>query len=541
MKASDLTFNELVRFAPGEISMQGRRLILHDFHALGQLHRDLIMMLGVNQARRVITRFGYFWGQADASTMQRIFTWDSTQDMLEAGAKLQTLQGVGNTEWIIRKFDETAERFEIECTWSRSGMAEAYRMEMGKSDKPVCWFLVGYASGFASFCLGKSIYFREDECIVCGASVCKAIGKDVDTWGTEADEFREFFHAEDIHGKITHLSAIIRDMEEKLALQRKLLDRALSGSSLASVEIRSLQFQQIMKIANRVAKFDSSVLITGETGVGKDMLARHIHQFSPRSKGPFVAVNCASLTDSLLESELFGYRAGAFTGAIRDKRGLFEEANNGVIFLDEIGDISMNMQSKLLRVLQEREILRVGDTRPIKVDFRLISATNRDLERAVSEEKFREDLYYRIQVIHIPLPPLRERREDILPLARHFVKRFADRLGMNDLVLNTTTLDYLLSYEWPGNIRELENVIEHAAVLSSGGVILPENLPARITRTPLADSSPGTLSLEEMELAHIRRVLALADGNRDEAARILKIGVATLYRKLSRIRELDKT
>jgi two-component system, NtrC family, response regulator HydG len=539
MEAAHLKLNELVHFADGLVDMHGRRLIIHDFHALGQLQRDLMKMVGPDQAKRILTRFGYFWGQADASTMQRIFQWETKTEMIKAGFVLNSLQGAGLTETKIVHIDETAEQYWIECTWQHSGTAEAYLAELGKAEQPVCWFLIGYASGYTSFCTGKSVYFVEDQCFAVGDPYCHAIGKDIDSWGDEIKPYLDYFHADDIHGKIVKLSTQIRQMEEQLDLQKKLLERALSGSSLASVEIQSIQFQQIMNLANKVAKFDSSVLITGETGVGKDMLARHIHQFSPRAKGPFVAVNCAALTDTLLESELFGHKAGAFTGATRDKRGLFEEAQNGVIFLDEIGDISQAMQSKLLRVLQEREILRVGDTRPIKVDFRLISATNKILENEVAKGTFREDLYYRLQVIHIPLPPLRERREDILPLARHFVQKSAQRLSLSSLVLDTTCIDYLLAFQWPGNIRELENAIEHAAILSTDGIIKPEHLPHRIIQSLGVKSTEAAtrLALEDVEMEHIKRVLALVDGNREEAARILQIGVATLYRKLAKIKQ----
>ena len=204
---------------------------------------------------------------------------------------------------------------------------------------------------------------------------------------------------------------------------------ALSGSRIASTEVRSRRFLRVLELAERVAQFDSSVLIIGETGVGKEVLARHIHELSGRSDGPFVAVNCGALPESLLESTLFGHKAGAFTGATRDQGGLFEEAQKGTIFLDEIGDTTAAVQLKLLRVLQEHEIMRVGETRPRQVDVRVISATNRNLEQAIAEGSFREDLYYRLRVVEISVPPLRDRQDDILSLARQFVAKTARRLG----------------------------------------------------------------------------------------------------------------
>ena len=535
MRADDLKFEELFHFKNESLKMFGRPLIVHDLYALGQLQRDLIQMLGIDETRRIMTRFGYFWGQADASSMQRSFTWDSQIEALKSSCKLSTLQGIGKTELTIHEFDEIKEKYFFEILCDDSSIADIHTMEMGRSDQSVCWLLIGYFSGYSSLTLGKSVYFIEQECIAKGDSCCRTVGKDLDSWDDEINLNLEYFHISDIHGKIQKLSDVIIEMEEKLSLQQKLVENAIIGSSLGNVEIKSLQFKQIMDLANKVAKFDSSVLITGETGVGKDLLARHIHTFSPRANRPFVAVNCAALSVTLLESELFGHKAGAFTGATRDKQGLFEEANTGIIFLDEIGDISQNMQSKLLRVLQEREIMRVGDTKPIKVDFRLISATNKDLEREVSEGRFREDLFYRLQVIHIVMPPLRERREDILPIVRHFVEKCSERFGIQGLTLDATCIDYLISYNWPGNIREMENAIEHAVILCHDNTILPEHLPLKITKKVEEQELRGKtqLSLEEVEMEYIHKVLELTNGNREDAAKILKIGVATLYRRLA--------
>jgi len=291
MKADDLRIEELIQVSDGMVSLHGRRLIIHDMYAMTQLRRDLIVMVGLEQVRRIFTRLGYFWGQADASAMKRICHWDDLSELLKASYKLLSLQGV------------------------------------------------------------------------------------------------------------------------------------------------------------RVAKFDTSVLITGPTGTGKEVLARHIHKLSPRGKGPFIAVNCTTLTETLLESELFGHKAGSFTGAMKDKSGLFEEAKAGTIFLDEIGDITPAMQLKLLRVLQEREVKRVGETRPRKLDVRIIAATNRELDQMVADETFREDLYYRLQVVRIAVPPLCERCDDILPLARQFLKKCSDKLGLPNLQLSATCVDFLLDYQ----------------------------------------------------------------------------------------------
>jgi transcriptional regulator with PAS, ATPase and Fis domain len=295
--------------------------------------------------------------------------------------------------------------------------------------------------------------------------------------------------------------------------------------------------EEVVSLAERVARFDSSVLVTGETGVGKEVLARHMHSVSPRARGPLLAVNCGALPETLLESELFGHKKGSFTGAVADRTGLFEQAAGGVIFLDEIGDISPAMQLKILRVLQEREIMRVGESRPRKVDTRVVAATNRDLDEAVASGRFRDDLLYRLRVVEIEVPPLRERVEDILPLARHIVERLSKRLGLPGLHLDSTVVDVLLSYPWPGNVRELENAIERAAILSKEGRVVPENLPPVVVH----GGSPGTFTtgpisrtLAQVEMEYIHAVLKATGGNRTRAAGILGIGLTTLWRKLKK-------
>jgi DNA-binding NtrC family response regulator/predicted hydrocarbon binding protein len=536
MRAEDLRLEELVQFSKGLVDLHGRRLIILDLHALGQFRRDIIEMVGRDQARRIFTRLGYFWGQADAAAMRRIFRWANVREWVKAGPTLHVLQGAVKADVRTLDIDEAEEQFLMEVVWHDSGEAEEYVAELGKSDQPSCWMMVGYASGYASFCLGKSVYFLEQQCQAKGDPACVVVGKDIDSWG---DEFRsdfEFFHADDIQAEIRTLTRRLHEQRLEAKRQQEELARALQGARIGDVEVRSRQFQNVLEIAERVARFDTSVLITGETGVGKEVLARHIHGLSPRGAGPFVAVNCAALPEALLESTLFGHKAGSFTGATKSQRGLFEEADKGTVFLDEIGDTTPATQLKLLRVLQEQEIMRVGETRPRKVDIRVVAATNRDTRRAVSEGALREDLFYRLQVVHIHIPPLRDRPEDILSLARHFVEKCSNRLGLPTLKIDATCLDCLLDYAWPGNIRELENAIERAAVLCRDDVIQPEHLPPQIgrQRRPQQESSSSARSLAEVEWEHIQRVLKMTKGNRAEAAKILEISEATLYRRLQK-------
>jgi len=327
------------------------------------------------------------------------------------------------------------------------------------------------------------------------------------------------------------LTKELKEKMKEITRQRRRIASLEKAVAVMPVEVHSSVYRQLLELATRVARYDSSVIITGESGSGKEVLARHMHRVSPRAQGPFLAVNCGALPETLLESELFGHKAGAFTGASGDRLGLFEEANGGTVFLDEVGDVSPAMQSKLLRVLQEREIVRVGENRPRKVDMRVIAATHQNLQQAVIQGRFREDLYYRLGVIEMQVPPLRERREDIPSLARHLVEKTAVRLGMARLRLDSTTLDCLCAYAWPGNVRELENVLERAAVLCKDSVIRPEDLPTGLAQSAGQLSGSGR-SLREVEHRHIQTVLSSVSGNRSKAARILGISPATLWRRL---------
>lgn len=297
---------------------------------------------------------------------------------------------------------------------------------------------------------------------------------------------------------------------------------------------KSQAMREIFYIIEMVADSNSNVLITGESGTGKELVARAIHRLSKRKNNPFIVVDCATIPDNLLESELFGYEKGAFTGATERKIGLIELANSGTIFLDEIGDLSLNLQKKLLRFLQEREIQRLGSLNKIKVDVRVIAATNRDLERAVKEGVFREDLYWRLNVVRIHLPPLRERKEDIPLLVQHFVQKFAKENNRPIPTIEPEVLDVLLNYDWPGNVRELANVIERAVILSTSGVISLKHLPKRILgkESETNNFSLNTLNLLEMEKALIIKALNETGWNQTKAAQLLGISRKQLRTKM---------
>ena len=329
-----------------------------------------------------------------------------------------------------------------------------------------------------------------------------------------------------------HLQDEVKRLREAVAAEGDSPDTAIVGQSGA--------MRRVYELIGRVGESDASVLIHGETGTGKELIARSIHMRSRRKEGPFVAINCAAVPHSLIESELFGHARGAFTDAKVDRTGLFVQATGGTLFLDEIGELPIDMQPKLLRALQERKVRPVGANAEIPFDARIVAATNRNLEDEVYEKRFREDLYYRINVVKIDVPPLRERGGDVLHLAQYFLKQFASRNEKNALELSTTGAEKLMAYNWPGNVRELENCMEHAVALARFDQITVEDLPEKIRayraeRFVVAANDPTEIvTMDELERRYILRVLSLVGGNKSRAAQVLGFDRRTLYRKLER-------
>ena len=312
--------------------------------------------------------------------------------------------------------------------------------------------------------------------------------------------------------------------------------------SFDSILGESKVLKDAVSLAQKVSGTDVPVLLTGETGTGKEVFAQAIHYSSKRARQNFVAVNCSSFSKELLESEMFGHKAGSFTGALKDKKGLFEEANNGTIFLDEIGEMAFELQAKLLRILETGEYIKIGDTKPTRVNVRIIAATNRNLSQEIVTGRFREDLFYRLSVFQIHLPPLRERAGDIRLLAKAFIKSFAEQLARPVVEIAPAFLEALDSQPWKGNIRELRNVIERSMIVCESGYLDIADLPFDIQNAHYEhsnDSSPGSFELSAMERRHIARVLEYTKGNKTEAARLLKIGLTTLYRKIEEYKISD--
>ena len=323
---------------------------------------------------------------------------------------------------------------------------------------------------------------------------------------------------------------VARFMRESEEPDETELDEVAAGGELVGV---SDAFREVVGLAHRVAESDATILVLGESGTGKEVIAREIHRASARASKPFVAVNCSAIPEGLLESELFGHEKGAFTGAVRQKRGRFEAADGGTVFLDEIGDMSPALQAKLLRFLQDHTFQRVGGSKDIDVDVRVLAATNKDLEKEIEQGSFRDDLYFRLNVVTITMPPLRERSEDIPLLVNHFLQRFAAP-GAKPKKMSPKAIRLAMGADWPGNVRELENAVQRAVILSRGETIFPEHLPAKI-QAAVDDSdgaSPGGRTMREVERDTIVKTLRETDGNRTHAARILGISRRTLQNKI---------
>jgi two-component system response regulator HydG len=340
------------------------------------------------------------------------------------------------------------------------------------------------------------------------------------------------FPKEKLLGMLERLLDHRRLARENQMLREELHRGAAGGDAII---FRSQTFREVYDLTLQVAESDANILVMGESGTGKELIANALHRNSPRRDKPFVSINCAALSDTLLESQLFGHVRGAFTGAVMNQKGLIEEADGGTLFLDEIGDVSPAVQAKLLRVTQEKDFIVLGSTRTRKVDVRFVAATNKDLMNEVKEGRFREDLYYRLNVISINLPPLRKRREDIEPLAHHFLKASTRRMKKEVHGIDSDALQALLQYDWPGNVRELENVMERAVILARSGMITVALLPlgARRETYPIATPVPPLIALDMIEQQHITSILNATGFNKSRSAEILGISRKTLDRKIA--------
>jgi transcriptional regulator with PAS, ATPase and Fis domain len=470
-----------------------------------------------------------------AEAMRTEFKWDDEAEWRRAGNRIHTLGGLFSVQT------------EDKDPLSKEGMmlvtsyeAEQHLLHFGRADAPMCWTICGLISGYLSRIAGQEIFVLEDRCQGKGDAGCHLFGRTREEWGdTRAGElsFYDKSRLSDcLDVSIHRVTETLKAAERKIKEHRKAMVSTIQEGSepVFGIVARSAAMRQVVDLACRVAKVDSTVLITGESGSGKERIARLVHDESTRMSGPFIAVNCGAIAETLLESELFGHARGAFTGATHDRPGLFESANGGTLLLDEVGEVSPGMQVKLLRALQEREIRRVGENKNRKVNVRIIAATNRDLALGVTDGNFRQDLYYRLKVVELHVPPLRERRDDILPLARVLLAGSALSMKRKITGLTPGAADQLLRYPWPGNVRELENVMERAVALSPGNRVELEDLPEEVRQAcALPPTADGTVRpLEVIEKEYILAALALNGGNQTRTSEQLHIGSATLYRKL---------
>ena len=483
MRADELDHRELLELDPdgGVIRFAGQRAILLDAVAMGLLRKYLVENFGLTAARTVLTQFGFAHGWRMAEAMSAGFAWDSEDAWQSAGLRLAALEGLCRVEPGGR-----GPLAKTGAMLAASYEAEQHLLHFGRSDVPVCWTLCGLMSGYLSRIAGKDTYVLEHGCAGKGDAACHLFARSREDWGSEHRAELHFFEPSRLQDcldvSLQRVTKTLQAAERKLHRHRRALVRvARDLDEPLGVVTRSAPMRQLVELARRVAKVDSTVLITGESGSGKERIARLLHDESARAAGPFIAVNCGAITETLLESELFGHARGAFTGATQDRPGLFEAASGGTLLLDEVGEVSPAMQVKLLRALQEREIRRVGENRSRKVDARVVAATNRDLAHGVAGGGFRQDLYYRLKVVELRVPPLRERRDDIPALVAHFIERF-NRENRRQLKVTPDAMKVLSSCYWPGNVRELENCIERTATMVQGDTIRDLAFPCRQNR-----------------------------------------------------------
>ncbi|MDP2023225.1 MAG: sigma 54-interacting transcriptional regulator [Hydrogenophaga sp.] len=543
----DADLRKLLRFEPdsGAIWLGERRMVLLHTAALSALRRDLITSVGTEHTRRLLTRMGYASGAHDAGFAHKTRGNRSLEEMFMVGPQLHMLEGAARVTPLHLKMDAATGLYEGEFRWDDSWEAHAHRLAYGVVDEPACWILLGYASGYTSAFMGKLILFKEIKCGACGDDHCHIVGKPIDEW-PDGEAYRPYFEDDSLLHKLDVLS-------QQVEALKTTLEPATSGGMLIGA---SPAFQHAHDLMQRAARTQVTVLLTGETGVGKERFARALHEHSDRATGPFVAVNCAALPAELIEAELFGVEKGAYTGAHAARAGRFERAEGGTLFLDEVGDLPLAAQAKLLRVLQEGEIERLGAEATRKVNVRMVTATNVDLEAAVAQGRFRRDLLYRLNVYPICIPPLRERSADIEPLARPLLARFMALHNKRMSGLGDRALQALMRHDWPGNVRELENLVERGVILAAqGGTVELEHLfpnqpgarqegvdpQGRLARVLPAGENElcerivsSGLSLEQLE----SRVLALAversGGNLSGAARLLGLTRPQLAYRLKR-------
>ena len=553
---SDADLRRLVHFSSGDgrIWLSGQRMLLVHAAALQAMRRELMATLGPQNTRRLLLRAGYASGERDALLARQVRPDASLFDVFAVGPQLHMLEGAVQVRPQVFEVDEAGGHFLGVFRWDHSWEAEVHMRDFGVQAEPVCWMLLGYASGYTSAFFGRPTLFQETQCAGTGAGHCLIEGRFVEEW-PDGEAMARDYDPDSMLVRLDELNSQVQALRTQL--EPCTASTTLIGSSAA--------FVSTMELLHLAAPTNVTVLLTGETGVGKERVARALHGLSARADKPFIAVNCAALPAELIESELFGAEKGAFTGATSARPGRFERAHGGTLLLDELGELPLAAQAKLLRVLQEGEIERLGSSQARKVDVRVVAATNVDLEQAVAEGRFRRDLLYRLNVYPIRIPALRERVDDIEPLARHLLAQYAATHGKRATGFTDRALSALRAHDWPGNVRELENLIERGLILTPPGALIdvamlfppqhgqahaanatvnatgsleaPAQADPMQTRALYDSLQRSGLSLDALEDALIRQAVERAGGNLAAAARALGLTRPQLSYRLARQQE----
>ncbi|EPF73556.1 phenol degradation transcriptional regulator MobR [Acinetobacter rudis] len=525
----------------GQIWFEENRMLLMHTSILGFLRKDLYQMLGWERTKRFFIRCGYQAGMRDAEVTHRMRPNMSAAEAFMAGPQMHGIRGMVKVEVNQLELCHDNQKFYADFNWHNSFESEVHLSDFGKSDEPACWMLLGYACGYTSFVMGQTIIYQEIKCVAQGDDCCQIIGKPLAEW-ENADELIQFMSPDPVSDEIIALQA-----ELKL-LKKNIYTEAEADYTMFNSVGESQAYRNVCDLLKKAAGSKVAVLLQGETGVGKEAFARGIHQASQRKQQPFIAVNCACIPPDLIEAELFGVEKGAFTGAVQSRMGKFERAHGGTIFLDEVIELSPRAQAALLRMLQEGEFERVGDYQSRKVDVRIVAASNEDLQQAVKDGRFRADLFYRLNIFPVRIPPLRERREDIPLLISHFISRFENMYDKHLKGLSDRAKSQLMNYDWPGNIRELENMLERATLLTEDqqeiklNHLFPDISETHLSTHQQHDHIDGLFneefSLDQYEQKIIQAAMDRSKQNISEAARLLGISRATLDYRLKKIAQV---
>lgn len=544
----------------GKIWLNEQRMLMIHSSVMGLLRKELIETLGINRAKGFLMRFGYHSGWKDAELVAKVRPDMSKEDAFFVGPQLHCIKGMVNVKPVSLNIDLDNGVFQGEFDWFDSYEADVHLHDFGPSEDPICWTLIGYASGYTTYFMGQPVIFKETQCVGMGHEHCHIVGKPAEEWDDQA-ELERYLLPDPIAEELFSLQSQLSDLRDNFRNSDQSEDLLFNSVG------RSGAFKNVCQLIRRASSSRVTVLLQGETGVGKEIVARGLHMSSDRADKAFVAVNCACIPPDLIEAELFGVEKGAFTGATQSREGKFERAHGGTIFLDEVIELSPRAQASLLRVLQESEMERVGDTRTRRIDVRVVAAANEDLEEAVRNGKFRADLFYRLNVYPVHIPPLRDRTEDIPLLIEHFLEKYHTLYNKRTLGVSDMAMQALMNYKWPGNIRELENMIERGVILTDNNHTIDldaffpslsepthplnsinRNGQLAAERQPL-HSDNGMLpqdllcdqllseefSLEAMEEQLIRTAMERVDGNVSKAARLLGMTRPQLAYRLKKL------